>query len=72
MPIFEPHTEDELLGKTKRPTGLTFLTPEQILMLDGMLAKIGDYGELHLIVDKGRLRFLIVQKSYDCNKWKPE
>lgn len=50
---------------------LQFLTPHQVEMIDEALAALGNYGELRLIVEKGRLRFLVTQKSYDALKWHP-
>jgi len=50
---------------------LTFLTPRQINMIDEALSALGDYGELRLIVEKGRLRFLVTQRSIDALKWQP-
>ena len=50
---------------------LKFLNPDQIAMLDEALMAVGDFGELRLVVEKGRLRFLITQKSYDALKWFP-
>jgi hypothetical protein len=43
----------------------------QIYMIDEALGTLGDYGEIRLIVEKGRLRFLVTQKSYDALKWQP-
>jgi hypothetical protein len=40
-------------------------------MIDEALSALGDYGELRLIVEKGRLRFLVTQKSFDALKWQP-
>jgi hypothetical protein len=50
---------------------LTFLSPEQVQMIDEALKVLGEYGELRLIVEKGRLRFLVTQKSIDALKWRP-
>lgn len=50
---------------------LTFLTQRQIHMIDEALSALGDYGELRLIVEKGRLRFLVTQRSIDALKWQP-
>ena len=47
------------------------LLPRYIQMIDAALSSIGDYGEVRIIVDKGRLRFLIIQKSYDILKLQP-
>lgn len=40
-------------------------------MIDEALRSLGEYGEVRLVVEKGRLRFLITQKSYDTLKWQP-
>ncbi|MEA3349064.1 MAG: hypothetical protein U9Q82_00420 [Chloroflexota bacterium] len=40
-------------------------------MIDEALGEIGDFGEIRLIVEKGRLRFLVTQKSYDALKYRP-
>ena len=49
----------------------SFLEDAQIKMIDEALSSLGEYGELRLVVEKGRLRFLITQKSFDALKWKP-
>ncbi len=51
--------------------GLTFLGPEQILMIDEALAALGDFGEIRLVVERGQLRFVITEKSVDALKWQP-
>jgi hypothetical protein len=48
-----------------------FLLPRHIQMIDEALCSLGDYGEVRLVVEKGRLRFLIKQNSYDALKWYP-
>ncbi len=48
-----------------------FLQPRHIQMIDEALCSLGDYGEVRLVVEKGYLRFLITQKSYDALKWYP-
>lgn len=40
-------------------------------MIDEALSSLGDFGEVRLIVEKGRLRFLVTQKSFDAIKWEP-
>jgi len=50
---------------------LQFLEWQQIPMVDEALRSLGDYGEVRLIVEKGRLRFLVTQRSYDALKWQP-
>jgi hypothetical protein len=50
---------------------LKFIEWNQIPMVDEALNSLGDYGEVRLIVEKGRLRFLVTQKSYDALNWQP-
>ena len=45
-----------------------FLKPHQIQMIDEALITLGEYGEVRLIVEKGRLRFLVKQTSVDVLK----
>ena len=53
------------------PNSYQFLLPRHVQMIDEALCSLGDYGEVRLVVEKGRLRFLITQKSYDTLKWYP-
>jgi hypothetical protein len=48
-----------------------FLLPTHIKMIDEALVSLGEFGEVRLVVEKGRLRFLVTQKSYDMLKWHP-
>ena len=54
-----------------RRTPLKFLGPDQILMIDEALASLNDFGEIRLVVEKNRLRFVITQNSFDALKWHP-
>ena len=47
------------------------LQAQQIAMIEEALRSIGEYGEVRLIVEKGRLRFLVTQRSIDTLKWQP-
>lgn len=49
---------------------LQFLTVDQVLMIDEALESLGSYGEVRLSVRKGRLRFLVMQKSFDALRGK--
>jgi hypothetical protein len=61
---------DQLIrGSDKRL--LSFLDQRQVTMIDEALSDLGEYGELRLIVEKGRLRFIVTQKSFDALKWQP-
>ncbi len=61
-------TQEQFL---KKPTALKFLRPDQIAMIDEALSSLGEFGEVRLVVEKGRLRFLVTQKSIDALKWRP-
>ena len=50
---------------------LKFLDPSQVPMIDEALSIVGEFGEVRLIVEKGRLRFIVTQKSFDAQKWQP-
>ena len=47
------------------------LQSHQIELIDEAINSIGEYGEVRIIVEKGRLRFLVTQKSFDMLKWQP-
>ena len=36
----------------------TTLSPQQLQQIDRALAEIGEYGEVRLIIEKGRLKFI--------------
>ena len=62
------------IDQIRQATGnriMSFLDQRQVIMIDEALSALGEYGELRLIVEKGRLRFLVTQKSFDALKWKP-
>lgn len=48
-----------------------FLQARQIEMIDEALCSVGEFGEVRLVIEKGRLRFLVTQKSFDTLKWQP-
>ena len=61
---------NQLSGLKSNPI-LSFLNQRQVKMIDEALSALGDYGELRLVVEKGRLRFIVTQKSFDALKWQP-
>jgi hypothetical protein len=68
MKTFDSADLDKKKEDIKIHKPLKFLKPQQITLLDEALSTLGDFGELHLVVVKGNLRFIVVQKSYDANK----
>lgn len=62
------HIQPSPAGLRRDAQPLKFLRPNQIAMIDEALSALGDYGELRLVVEKGRLRFLVTQKSFDVLK----
>ena len=59
------------ISRLKSNPILSFLNQRQVKMIDEALSALGDYGELRLVVEKGRLRFIVTQKSFDALKWQP-
>ena len=54
--------------KAEGYTSLAFLKPHQVTLIDDALCALGAYGEVRLVVENGRLRYLVVQRSYDVMK----
>lgn len=55
---------------TENPSGAVLkLSVEQVRMIEEALDSVGDFGEVRLVVEKGRLRFVVTQKSIDALKW---
>ena len=50
---------------------LRFLSPSHVAMIDEALSALGEFGEVRLVVEKGRLRFVVTQSSHDALKWQP-
>ena len=69
MPTFSPEPEKRFT--TFDDGELRFLHPRQVIMIDEALASLGEFGEVHLRVEKGRLRYVITQNSIDAIKWQP-
>ncbi len=55
----------------RRSKRLRFLRASQVEMIDEALSAVGEYGEVRLVVDKGRLRFVVTQDSHDALRWQP-
>ena len=47
------------------------LDSHQVAMIEEALESLGDFGEVRLVIEKGKLRFLVTQKSFDAQKWYP-
>lgn len=69
---FDPATGGEFMNNQEpsgnnqlpRDLNLVKLTLEQIKRLDELLAEIGDYGQLHIIIEHGDLRYVNEVKSH--------
>ncbi|HQF63904.1 MAG TPA: hypothetical protein PLT26_15495 [Anaerolineaceae bacterium] len=55
-------------SKTQPTDDVRFLQPEQILLIDHALEQVGQFGEVRLIVEKGKLRFIEISQSMDVTK----
>ncbi|MBI5713645.1 MAG: hypothetical protein HZC38_09520 [Chloroflexi bacterium] len=60
------HNLDDLM----RSLNLRLLTAEQVQRIDELLAEVGEYGEVHLIMQKGELRYINKVESYKA--WKSD
>jgi hypothetical protein len=67
----KPITGDEVSSINAPTDKQQFLTPDQVTMIDEALISLGEYGELRLVVERGRLRFVVTHKSFDVAKWSP-
>ncbi len=59
-------------GNNRKRGALSFLREAQIRMIDDALTDVGEFGEVRLIVTKGRLRFVVTQQSHDAIQWEEE
>ncbi len=57
------------ISPTGLPPGLKLykLTLEYIKRIDEMLDELGEYGELHIIVQRGRLKYINKVESYSLS-----
>ncbi|MBI4631251.1 MAG: hypothetical protein HY740_05955 [Chloroflexi bacterium] len=60
------HNLEDLVHKLN----LHLLSAEQVQRIDELLAEVGEYGEVHLIVQKGELRYMNKVESYKA--WKSD
>ena len=67
MPTFTPQPD----LPDSEPLPRKVLQPRHVAMIEEALLGLGSFGEVRLIVEKGRLRFLVIQKSIDIHKWRP-
>jgi len=67
MAVISPEPD----STSPRAPEFNMLNTHQIEMIQEALRSVGEYGEVRLVVEKGRLRFLITQKSFDTLKWRP-
>ena len=69
--MIENRLNTKILTQNGEACTLKFLELRQVTMVDEALSSLGDYGEVRLIVEKGKLRFLVTQKSFDALNWEP-
>jgi hypothetical protein len=70
MPVFEAFSLEEIMEDAVEGCNLKFLRTHQIFMLDEALTAIDGYGEVHLVINDGSLRFLVIKKSFDAYRWR--
>ncbi len=65
--IFLPDPE----GPSETAQTARFLHARQIAMIEEALASLGAFGEVRLVVENGRLRFVVTSKSFDALRYYP-
>jgi hypothetical protein len=55
-----------------QPSYLKKLTLDQIKHIDEVLASVGDYGEVRLIIQHGELRYINKVESFNARKSEPK
>ena len=63
--------DSNLYSTNTRAPHLEHLSQAHVKMIDEAIDAVGEFGEVHLVVNKGRLRFVITQKSHDALKYRP-
>ena len=48
---------------------LKFLSDSQARMIDEALTAVGEFGEVRLVVQKGRIRYVVIEKRHHALKW---
>ncbi len=54
-----------------RALELKKLSPQQIQRIDAVLASLGEYGEVHLIIKHGELRYINKVESFNACREEP-
>jgi hypothetical protein len=57
-PIPMKTTPQNNTGADWASSELKVLTVDQVLRIDDLLAAVGEYGEVHLVVQRGQLRYI--------------
>ena len=57
--------------RARTPTGSTRLTPNHIAMIEEAIVVVGEFGEVHLIVNQGCLHYITAQKSFNAKNYSP-
>jgi hypothetical protein len=61
-------TDSSQADSFSQALNLKKLTPEQVKRIDEVLASLGEYGEVHLIIKQGELRYINKVESFKA--WK--
>jgi hypothetical protein len=48
-----------------------FPEDKNLSMIAEALKAVGEFGRVELIVERGKLRYIVLEKSFDVNKWQP-
>jgi len=48
-----------------------FSEDNNLSMIAEALKAVGEFGRVELIIERGKLRYIVLEKSFDVNKWQP-
>ena len=57
---------------TKNVSKIQHLSSRHVAMIDEALSVVGEFGEVRLVINRGRLHFLIMQKSFNPRNYAPD
>ena len=65
-----PENKNHFIAK-RMSQATKHLRSQHILMINEALGAVGEFGEVHLKIEKGRLRFITTQTSHDTLESQP-
>jgi hypothetical protein len=67
----EKKQSQSTLENSRNLTPPSQLTSNQIAMIEEAIGVIGEFGEVRLVIERGRLHFITAQKSFNVRNYSP-